>query len=893
VVPGRRRWRLVRQAGNGVAAACAAAAVLVACAVGYRGLPALGPVLVPGGGAWASAAGGLLPESQVLELPGLAGAVRVSFDAHGIPTINAASMADAMAALGYLHARFRLTQMELQRRLAEGRLSQLVGPAGIPSDVFELRLGLLRTARQEWAAMPRNGSAAVMLTAYSRGINDYLAQLRANGQWPAAFWIAGVFPARWTPVDSLAVQGGLAQALDYSTVPLDYALLSRALGIARTMRWLPVSGASQHVYDRGPYRALGVAPLAGASGPARAARAAGPSRAVGPHRAAGRGRAGQARGANTTAAQVSPAARAAVKASAPAARAAAAALAATSALPALLRGDDGAGTAWAVNGPKVAGGGSMLAADAPVPEPLPSAWYQIAISAPKYDVTGVTLPGLPGVVIGHNRRISWSLGGTQDQSALYYVEKTTPSRPGRYFWRGRWRAMRQVRYAIQVRGERTRYLTVRLTVHGPVLTRAGETVSVDWTGSAGSPDVAALARLGAAASFRQFETALAGWRSPAQTFVYADRRGNIGAVTAGYYPVVRRGDPWMLMPGTGPDDVVGVIPFAALPRSFDPPGHVIAVAGQRPVTAAYPYYIGTTASDRDAYGSAGRASAMLAKRSRLRPADLAALQTSHGDEVAATVVPRLLAALRGVGLTPAEQHAASALRGWNHSMDGQSAAAAIWAAFWPAYVSATFGPWWHAAAWNGRAGLAGQLDGLGLARALEHWTVDDPSNPAFAPPGQPGGTAASVMRAAFGTAVARLRARLGGAPASWSLDRALSGPAATTSSAGPVPVLGHDGIGPVPAGSRPWRAGRTVDVGLPEGLAGQRWRMIVRLGGRGPAPPGHAAVWAEGIYPGGQSENPASPWYASMTGRWRDGGYLQMASAGAAAAGQIRWVLVP
>src|SRR5690242_6119063 len=78
VVPGRRRWRLVRQVGNGVAAACASAAVLVPCAVGVCGLPALGPVLDPGRGAWASAAGGLLPQSQVLEVPGLAGAVAVS-----------------------------------------------------------------------------------------------------------------------------------------------------------------------------------------------------------------------------------------------------------------------------------------------------------------------------------------------------------------------------------------------------------------------------------------------------------------------------------------------------------------------------------------------------------------------------------------------------------------------------------------------------------------------------------------------------------------------------------------------------------------------------------------------------------------------------------------------
>jgi len=857
--------------------------VLVACAAGYHGLPALGPVLDPGSGAWASASGGLTPKSQVLQVPGLTGAAAISFDPHGIPTINATSVPDAMVALGYLHARFRLTQMDLQRRLAEGRLSQFVGPAGIRSDIFELRLGLLRTARREWAAMPKTSAAAGLLTAYSTGVNDYLAQLRSSGQWPAVFSLAGVYPARWTPVDSLAVQGGMAQALDYSTVPLDYSLLSRALGIRRTMRWLPVSAAAQDVYDPGPYRALGVTPLAGAWAGAGAAGA----------RAAGSG----GTGANTTAVPKKALAGSAVTASRSVARAAAAALAAATALPVAKAGGEGAGAAWALNGPKVAGGGSMLASVAPVAEPLRSAWYQVAISAPGFDVAGVSLPGLPGVMIGHNAHVAWSLGGTQDQSALYYVERTSPSRPGRYFWRGRWRSMRQVRYTIPVRRGRTRHLTVDLTVHGPVLTRVGRTVSVDWMGNRGSPDVAVLARIAAAGNFTQFTAALAGWRSPALTFAYADDSGNIAAVTAGYYPVVRRGAPWMLMPGTGADDMAGVIPFAALPRSFDPPGHVIVVAGQRPVTTAYPYYIGTTLSGRDFSDSAGRASALLARRSRLLPPDLAALQASHSDAVAATLSPSLLAALRRATLTPIEQQAASVLRGWNHSLDGQSAAAGIWAAVWPAYLSATFGPWWHAAAGlaarSRRVGLSGQLAGLGLARALERWTLADPSNPAFTPPGKPSRTAASVMRAAFGAAVARLRARLGGAPASWSLDRVASWTTASAPSAALLPVLGPYATGQNPSSDQLWRPGPARDAGLLEGLAGQTWRMIVSLRIGQATPAGRGSIWAEGIYPGGQSENPASRWYANLTGRWRNGGYLPMAPAGAEAAGRIRWVLFP
>ena len=856
MVPGRRRWRRVRQVSNGVAAACVAAAILALCGAGYGGLPALGPLLDPAHGVWASASGGQLPGSQVLALPGLTSTALVSFDSSGIATINAVSRADAMTALGYLHARFRLTQMDLQRRLAEGRLAQLVGPAAVSSDEFELRLGLLRTARREWAAMPRAGAAASMLVAYARGVNDYLAQLRASGQWPALYSVAGVYPARWTPVDSLAVQGDLAQELDFTTSPLDYALLVRSLGIQRTLSWFPVApGGAQGSFDPGPYRAGGIVPAA------RVTTTAAP----------GRGPAG-----------ISGQASAAV------ARSAAAVLAVTGALPpgqvasdaaaGQAAGQTPAGSAWAVNGPRVAGRGSMLASTAPLAGTLPAAWFEVAISAPQYDVTGVSLPGLPGVVIGHNQHIAWSLSHAQDQSTLFYAERTSRARPGQYFWRGRWRVMRRMRYEIPVRGGQARQLAVALTVHGPVLTQAGQVISVDWTGSAGSADIAVLARIGAAANFTQFRTALAGWRSPAQTFVYADDRGQIGAIAAGDYPIVRHGVPWLPLPGTGADDVAGAIPFAAVPQSHDPPGHVIAVAGQRPVTAAYPYYIGTTAGDLDPGGSASRQYVLLGRRSGLQPAAFAALQARSADQIAARLVPRLLAALHRATLTPAERQAAAVLRGWDHVPDAQSAAAAIWSAFWPDYLSAAFGPWWKAAAVPVRldpAGLAISAGQFGLVQALEHWTLADPSSPAFTLPGGQARTAASVMRSAFGAAVAQLRARLGGSPSSWTW----AGLRGTTAASLPrAPVLG--------AGAR-W----TIAAGytLPAGQAGQGWRMIVWL----PAAGGRQGIEAEGIYPGGQSENPASPWYDNLVSRWGAGGYLPMPAAGATASGRIRWELRP
>ncbi len=860
----RRRRRGVRRVTGTVLAVVAGAALLVLLAVGYGPVPALGPALDPGHGAWAAAAGGMLPGSQPLTAAGLRHPVRVTFTQQGLASITAASDDDAYAALGYVHAEFRLSEMDLERRLAEGRLAQLAGPAAVSSDEFELRLGLLRTARQEWADMPRSSPAARALIWYARGVNDYLARVRASGQWPALFSLAGVYPGDWTPVDSLAVQGDLTQQLDFTTTPLDYALLQRSLGAARTMAWFPLNPVNQQSpYDPGPYRKLGVAPLvtSGAVIPAAARAAPAPAGA----RAASAVPASAASPGPRSAATAAPVSR-------PEAQAAASLLGQAGALPpGQLHGYPDS-NAWAANGPKVAGPAAMLAGDPHLPQTLPSVWYQVAISAPGLAVSGVSVPGLPGVLLGHNRHIAWSLTDTQNQSTLFYTERTSPRRPGQYFWRGRWRAMRGYRYAIAVRGGATRYLAVDVTVHGPVLTRAGQTVSVDWMGNVPSPDVAVLYDINTAASFAQFRAALASWRAPTQNFVYADDRGNIGAISAGYYPLVRRGRPWLPMPGTGADDVAGVIPYAAIPQVYDPPGHVVATANQRPVTAAYPYYIGTAANDFDPGYRASQEYAYLRPRSAMRPPAFAALQTSLTDRLAVRIVPRLAAALRAGPLTAGQQRAARLLAGWNFSMRASSAAAAIWWTFWGDYLKTVFGPWWsarHVPVSKDRLGLSIGTDQASLDQALEAWTRHDQGNPAFTRPGRPARDAAGAMRAAFAAAVAQLRTRLGGVPAGWAWGRLHSRQFPSLTQAAPL------GYGPRPAGGDPFTVD-AADGGL-TASQGPSWRMIVAW----PAP---GAPAAEGIYPGGQSENPASPWYANLIADWWDGKYLPMPRAGSAPA---------
>jgi penicillin amidase len=530
--------------------------------------------------------------------------------------------------------------------------------------------------------------------------------------------------------------------------------------------------------------------------------------------------------------------------------------------------------AWAANGPAVSGGGALLGGDPHLEQTLPSVWYEVALSAPGYQVAGVSVVGLPAILLGHNAHIAWSLTDTQDSSTFYYTERV---RGSRYYADGAWRPLTVVRYSVPVRGGATRQLTVRITAQGPLISQAGQTMAVDWMGNVASADFSALLGVTRASTFAQFKAALAGWHAPTLNFVYADTAGNIGVIAPGYYPQVPSGcQPWRPMPGTGACDVTGVIPYAAVPQSYDPPSHLIATDNQRPVSGDYPYYVGTALDDYDPGYRAAHAYAALKAAEPLTAGSVAKLQNDLTDPLAARVLPTVLRTLSAAGLSGPDSRALALLRSWNDTMSAGSAAASLWWTFWGSYLNTVFAPWWRA----GQVPVSKDSDALAVTAGsapldedLETWTLGDQGNAAFArPPG--GGSAPAAVTAAFKQAVAHLAATLGGAPATWAWGRLHSRSFPALSGANGL------GYGPRAAGGDPFTED-AADGGL-DATVGPSWRMVAVL-----TP---AGVSARGIYPGGQSENPASPWYDNLVGLWWDGQYLPVPVPGAAA-GTTVWRL--
>ena len=811
-VPGRSR-RTPRSI-NALAALLVSAAVLYVSFVATGPLPALGPAFNPATGAWTMAADAAPVHSETLTIPGLQQPVRVMLEKDGTAHVVAQTDADLFLAVGYVHARFRLFQMDLMRRQGEGRLSQVVGKVALDSDSFELQLGLLRTAQLEWAQADE--MTKVAFTAYARGVNDRIDEAKRMHQLPVMFTLLGYQPEPWTPIDSLIVKGDMTQTLNFNDTPLVMELLNKSLGQDLAEKWFPVLPPNpQSPYDPGPY------PIPSKPAPLADMRTVTDSQA-------------------------------------------ATALALHDRLaglpPGLLATTGGASNNWAVAGAKSASGGALMAGDPHLHLTLPSIWFQLTEDSPDYHTSGVSIPGTPVVLIGHNQHIAWSLTDAQNQQTFFYEEKEDTAHAGQYFWKGAWHDYDTVKYEIPVLGGPTEHLTVKLSTHGPVINERGLTTTVWWAGNIPSQDFGVLMRIGQATNYQGFREALRDWHSPTHNFVYADDAGNIGLISAGYYPLVAQGRPWLPMPGTGEYDITGTVPFDDIPQIYNPPSNIVWSANQRQVGPDYPYYIGTASNFFNPGYRANEIKRVLSQPGKLSATDMMGLQTDTRDFLASEITPILVQAMAGDQLTSPEQQARDLLASWDFRMETGSAAASIWSAFWESYLSQSFDPTWKS---KNVAVDRHEVDGA-LGQYLEAATLASPTSQE------------STLRAAFHAAFSTLRNRLGGEPGSWTWGRIhtrqLENLAQVSGlSYGPRPDRG-DGNTPLAAGGSP-------------STHGPSWRMVVDWG----------AKTFSGTYPGGQSENPASAWYENKVDTWWSGLLSPMLSADEAssAPGAATWSMQP
>ncbi|HUI80414.1 MAG TPA: penicillin acylase family protein [Bryobacteraceae bacterium] len=329
--------------------------------------------------------------------------------------------------------------------------------------------------------------------------------------------------------------------------------------------------------------------------------------------------------------------------------------------------------AWVLSGSHTASGKPLLSNDMHLAYSLPGIWYMAQLEAPGLDVAGVSLPGTPGIIVGHNQRIAWGFTNSQFDVQDIYIEKLD-QRTGRYVYEGRIEQAKPEVELIRVKGELSQQVNGWLTRHGPLFaTESGETLVLRWTAEDPAIFQFPILDLDQAQNWKQFTAALARYPGPAQNVVYADVDGNIGYHLAGKLPK-RRGylGDLPVDGSSGQFDWEGYIPFDELPSAFNPPRGMIVTANQNPFPVNYPYPVNGNFAPPD---RSQEIFDRLSARKNWRAEQLLSVETDVYSAGFQFLAAQVVAAYQGRNLHTSSLDAAVALlRGWNGQMNRDLAA---------------------------------------------------------------------------------------------------------------------------------------------------------------------------------------------------------------------------
>ncbi|GGR02559.1 penicillin acylase family protein [Deinococcus ruber] len=474
--------------------------------------------------------------SGTLTLRGLKGEVSIVRDRWGVPHIRAqASDEDALYALGFVHAQDRMWQMEFQRRVAQGRLSEVLGAAALPKDKFLRTWGFYRAAQ---AALPAlSARSRSLISAYTAGVNAGIAQDRL----PLEFRLMRYRPERWTDVDSIAWSKLMAYDLggNWDDELTGQRVLSKlgAAGLNAVLPPYPANAptilSSQELNLPSVARPT-PAPLATSSLPADALR------------------------------QLH------------------AQLAAAASLGFINAPGKGSND-WVIGGQRTQSGKPILADDPHLSLSAPMLWYLADIQGPTLHAIGASIPGLPGIVIGRNDHIAWGVTNVNPDVQDLFIEPAG--------------ARLQTRTeVIKVKGQPPVNYPVQTSAHGPVVASSSDwqdgqqrAVTLQWTAlEDGDTTFDSFLGLNYAQNWKQFTAALSSYVAPSQNFVYADTAGNIGYYAPGRVPIRTPGwDGSLPVPDDSAHRWTGYIPFAQLPHVLNPTDGLVVTANNKVTPDSY------------------------------------------------------------------------------------------------------------------------------------------------------------------------------------------------------------------------------------------------------------------------------------------------------------------
>lgn len=599
------------------------------------------PWLQPNGGLWQDISWANLPPYSSQQVPGLDGEVHIVRDRWGVPHIFASSTNDLYLACGFVHAQDRLFQLDLYRRIAKGKLSELFGPDYLEFDQFYRQLGFDQAGQTSLSLI--TPQVRGFLESYAEGINLYMESI--GTKIPVEIRVLNYFPTTWLVNDSLAIERYLAWQLSASNAFQDLQMASL----------IQTYGATAVFTDLFPTTHYNDHPIV-------------PAPSTDSKQLTGK----LAEAANRLASYFQQM---------------------ESQNPFPLSSLSGSNS-WVINGSHTESGSPILCSDPHLSLTTPPLWYEVHLIAPNHNIQGITYPGIPFVYQGHNQNIAWGWTGMLSDVTDFYYYTWHPSQPNQYWWNNSWHQVATENTTIWVRVDSQFVpveITLNYTIHGPLFNETTERFALKWTGANGSQTTEALYELGIATDYSDFLSALGQIECPNLNFLYADVAGNIAYHATGAQPIRAPGlGPSPLNGSSGMEEWTGIIPFDELPHSLNPASGFLVSANNRPVNSTYPYYLGYD------FAPAHRANRITQLLNASDSQTISNMKEIQLDELSLhalaikDIIANAVLAQISASEEPLLAAAATELLDWNGMMDTDSIAATIWSSFSPTYMNATF-----------------------------------------------------------------------------------------------------------------------------------------------------------------------------------------------------------
>ncbi len=760
-------------------------------------IPPLGAFLNPVSGFWQSADAPHQPHGFWLNQSQLQDSVYVMFDDRGVPRIFAKNDYDLYFAQGYITAGDRLWQMDIQVRSAAGTLGEVFGAPADSLDQVQRRKGMMYGARNKWEAYQEDEEMLTVLEAYSDGVNAWIDGLPFRNL-PVEYKLLGHRPPVWEPINALLMHMNMSQTLSGSSSALSMSNVRAALGDSFADRFLP--GYPKNMVPivpegtQWPFEPLQPASPAGDFTPSMITQAFYPE----PDPAIG-------------------------------------------------------SNSWAVHGDRTETGRPLLANDMHLDMSLPSIWYEIQLHGPDTNTYGVSIPGIPIVIVGFNEQIAWGVTNSGANVLDVFEIDFRDDSFKEYRHDGRWKPTEMVIEEIPVAGSRARIDTVYYTHHGPVHHINKDELkghATRWSAHLPSRDLRAFYEINRASNYDEFVDAIFQFDGPGQNFTYADREGNVALWHNGLFPLRWEGMGDFISDGSDPAyDWNTFVPREHVPHVVNPERGFVSSANQNPADPDYPYYLGRFFST---YERGARMNERLSEDRAFSYRDMMDMQLDNLSLNAREGVPILLSLIREHSdydaLEEQERDLLQKLESWNYEMLADD----IEPTLFRNWMNHTESELWNR--------IYNPADLSPMRRPSTERTIrmlQDENEFAYLMQNYAGNVHKSrsdVVMRGWEKALDDLRERLGESQ-NWQWRRQLD--------ARIMHLTRVEALSRRPSETN----GATEALNSVRGGAGPSWRMVVSL---------EDEVKAWGVYPGGQSGNPGNLHYDDFIDPWARGGYFPL-----------------